>query len=254
MTKTKKMVHMVVLLILIFTGMSFSLFSEEAAAKSKSETFQTDKGPLVITFVGHGSLMFSFDKMIIHIDPFSRVADYSTLPKADLIVITHHHGDHLDPAALEKIKTEKTDIIYSAKCAEKIPGGTIMRNNESKTVRGIKIEAVPAYNIIHKRDDGNPYHIKEEGNGYIFHFGNKRVYVAGDTENIPEMEQVKSPDIAILPMNLPYTMTPQLVADAVKMIKPKILYVYHFFPEQADFPTLINLIKEIKGVELRLHD
>ncbi|MGE5342239.1 MAG: MBL fold metallo-hydrolase [Candidatus Omnitrophota bacterium] len=218
-----------------------------------AETIPTHAGPLNITFFGHGSLMFTFNKLMIQVDPYSAVADYSKLPPADLILITHEHQDHLDPGALSQIRTAKTQLVLTAACAEKVSGGKVMANGESQTIDGIKIEAVPAYNIEHKRADGTPFHPKGRGNGYVLTFGNKRVYVAGDTENIPEMKQLKDIDVAFLPMNLPYTMTPDMVAEAAKMIKPRVLYVYHFNPEVTDFFTrLSNLMKGVGGVELRL--
>jgi len=123
-------------------------------------------------------------------------------------------------------------------------------NGDVKTVEGLKIEAVPAYNIVHKRDTGQPFHPKGVGNGYIITFGDKRAYVAGDTENIPEMKGLKNIDIAFLPMNLPYTMTPEMVADAAKAFKPKILYPYHF--GETDTSKVVSLLKGIPEIEVRI--
>jgi L-ascorbate metabolism protein UlaG (beta-lactamase superfamily) len=148
------------------------------------------------------------------------------------------------------LQKEDTDLILTQACAERVNGGIIMRNGDVKTVQGIKIEAVPAYNIVHMRSAGNPYHPKGRGNGYIITFGDKRVYVAGDTENIPEMKQLKNIDVAFLPMNLPYTMTPEMVADAAKALKPKILYPYHY--GQTDPNKLVKLLKDSKDTEVRI--
>ncbi len=215
-----------------------------------SDIFQTSQGDLKITFIGHGTLMFEFKEQVIHIDPYSRMADYSFLPKADLIVLTHEHGDHLDLKALTSIRTEKTILLLTNKCAEKVNEGIVITNGETKTVLGIKIEAVPAYNIQGKRDTGQPFHVKGEGNGYIFHFGDKRVYVAGDTENTPEMKALSDIDIAFLPMNLPYTMSPEMAADAVKAFRPKILYPYHY--GNSDTSKLVELLKDENGIEVRI--
>jgi L-ascorbate metabolism protein UlaG (beta-lactamase superfamily) len=220
----------------------------------ESEVIETNAGPLKITFIGHATLMFTFNKMTIHVDPFSRMADYTKLPKADLVLITHHHGDHLDPAAVEKIKTGKTKIILTKKCGETVTGGIIMANGDIKTVNGLKIEAVAAYNLVHKRGSGDPFHPKGEGNGYVITFGDKRVYVAGDTENTPEMKNLKNIEAAFLPMNLPYTMTPEMVVDAVKAFKPKILFPYHFAFGNTDLPKLETLMKDVKEVKLRIHN
>jgi L-ascorbate metabolism protein UlaG (beta-lactamase superfamily) len=111
---------------------------------------------------------------------------------------------------------------------------------------------VPAYNIVHKRDTGQPFHPKEVGNGYIITFGDKRVYVAGDTENVPEMKGLKNIDIAFLPMKLPYTMPPEMVADAAKAFKPKILYPYHF--GETDTSKLVSLLKGYPEIEVRIRN
>jgi len=123
-------------------------------------------------------------------------------------------------------------------------------NGDLKTVEGLKIEAVPAYNLVHKRETGQPFHPKGSGNGYIITFGDKRVYIAGDTENISEMKGLKNIDIAFLPMNLPYTMTPEMVADAAKAFKPKILYPYHF--GETDTSRVVSLLKGTPEVEVRI--
>lgn len=221
----------------------------------KNDTYKTSKGDLIIHFLGHGSLMFEFNKKDIYVDPFSRAGDYANLPKADMILVTHAHPDHFDMGAIEKINTANTQMIYTQECANtnKYKGKTIvMKNGDNKTVDNITIEAVPAYNIEHKRPDGNVFHPKGEGNGYLITFGDKRVYVAGDTENIPEMKNLGKIDIAFLPMNLPYTMTPEQAADAAKMVHPKVFYPYHY--GDTDVNRLVNLMKDEKGVEVRIRD
>lgn len=237
--------------IFLTIGLIFVFLMLTAAEQDfEEDTFKTSTGDLKITFIGHGTLMFAFDGKIIHIDPVSREADYSLLPKADLIFITHHHGDHLDPRVIAQIRKEQTDIILTEICTKDVKDGTIMKNGDVKTFQDMKVEAVPAYNIIHKRKENEPYHIKGEGNGYIITFGDKRIYVAGDTENTPEMKALKNIDIAFLPMNLPYTMTPEMVADAARAFKPKILYPYHY--GRTDTSQLIELLKDCKEVEVRI--
>jgi len=216
----------------------------------EKDYFNTIKGELEITFIGHGTLMFSFQNQVIHVDPWSDLADYNQLPKADIILLTHEHHDHLDLNAIEVIKKEDTLVVLTELCSEKLDTGLIMKNGDVQPLKEINIEAVPAYNIQHKRDNGQHFHPKGAGNGYILTFGELRVYIAGDTENIPEMEEIKDIDIAFLPMNLPYTMTPEMVADAVKMVKPKILYPYHF--GETDTNELISLLKDQKDIEVRI--
>lgn len=221
-----------------------------AQEQFQSDTIKTSSGDLTITFIGHGLLMFAFGGKVIHVDPYSKLADYSKLPKADLVLLTHEHRDHLDAAALEKVRTEKTKVVLTEAGAGPVLGGIVMKNGDVKTIEGIMIEAVPAYNIVSKRENGQPYHPKGSGNGYIMTFDNKRIYIAGDTENIPEMKKIKNIDIAFLPMNLPYTMTPEMVADAAAMIQPKVLYPYH--TGDTDISKLLTLMKDQKGTEVRI--
>ena len=221
-----------------------------AQKKFETDTFKTSAGDLKITFIGHGTLMFTFEGKIIHVDPFGEMADYTKMPKADIVLLTHEHRDHLDPKALGILRTEKTVVVLTQTCAKQIEGGIVISNGEVKTIGGLKIEAVPAYNIVHKRDNGQPYHPKGIGNGYVIAFGDKRVYVGGDTENIPEMKELKDIDIAFLPMNLPFTMTPEMVASTAKTLKPKILYPYHY--GKTDTSKLLNLLKDIKEIEVRI--
>jgi L-ascorbate metabolism protein UlaG (beta-lactamase superfamily) len=220
------------------------------ATQFEKDVIQTSAGDLEITFLGHGTLMLAFDGKIIHVDPFGRVADYAQLPKADLVLITHEHGDHMDLGALAHIRTGQTEVVLTETCAEQVAGGIVMRNGDTRTVKGIIIEAFPAYNIVNKRPNGQPFHPEGIGNGYILTFGDKRVYVAGDSENTQEMKALRDIDCAFLPMNLPYTMTPEMVADVAKAMQPKILYPYHY--GDTDTSKLVELLKEQPGIEVRV--
>jgi L-ascorbate metabolism protein UlaG (beta-lactamase superfamily) len=220
------------------------------AAGFESDVLPTSAGDLKITFVGHASLMLAFNGKVIHVDPYGRLADYSRLPKADIILITHEHSDHLDVGAIRMLRTTNTAVVLTAACAEKVEGGLVMKNGDARTVQGIGIEAVPAYNIVHQRGPGQPFHPRGVGNGYILTVGDKRVYVAGDTENTPEMKALAGIDAAFLPMNLPYTMTPEMVADAAKAFRPKILYPYHY--GDTDPAKLTELLKDAPGIEVRI--
>ena len=164
-----------------------------AGAQEKFETdvIRTSAGDLRITFIGHGTLMFTFGGKVIHVDPYGQMADYAKLPKADLILITHEHRDHFDPKALSLLRTEKTVMILTNTLAKQIEGGIVMNNGDVRSIEGLKIEAVAAYNMVHKRGDGTPFHPKGTGNGYVITFGDKKIYVAGDTENIPEMKDTE---------------------------------------------------------------
>jgi len=184
-----------------------------------------------------------------------REYDYSKMPAADLILITHHHGDHLDATALNHIRKSDTKTILTEVCLENLkdPGETIvMKNGDRQTILDIPIEALPSYNMVHKRPGGEPYHPRGIGNAYLVELGNKRVLIGGDTENIPELKVLKDIDIAFLPMNLPYTMTPEMVADLARAIQPKILYPYHFGQTNTD--ELVELMKDEKNIDVRIRD
>jgi L-ascorbate metabolism protein UlaG (beta-lactamase superfamily) len=232
----------------VFAG----LMAFDAAAQGSFQTdiLKTSRGDLEITFIGHGSLMFTFNGKVIHVDPFSKLAEYSKLPKADILLITHEHRDHLDLKAVAAVRTDQTVLVLTKTCAARLKGGIIMENGDTKTVGGLEIEAVPAYNLVHMRNEGFPFHPRGIGNGYVITFGDKRVYVAGDTENIPEMKNLERIDCAFLPMNLPYTMTPEMVADAARAFKPKVLYPYHY--GETDTSNLEQLMKDTPDVEIRI--
>ncbi len=225
-------------------------FTVAAQETFERDVIKTPAGNLEIMFIGHGTLMFTFGGKTIHVDPWSRLANYARLPKADIILLTHEHMDHLDKKALDILRTEKTAVVLTETCARQVEGGIIMKNGDVKSIEGLKIEAMPAYNIVHKRENGQPFHPKGRGNGYVITFGDRRVYVAGDTENIPEMKELREIDIAFLPMNLPYTMTPEMVADAAKAFQPKILYPYHY--GDTDTSKLMDLLKDTKEIEVRI--
>jgi L-ascorbate metabolism protein UlaG (beta-lactamase superfamily) len=215
----------------------------------ETDVIPTSAGELAITFIGHGSLMMTFKGKVIHFDPVSSEADYRSLPKADIVFITHEHGDHLDEAALAKLRTDRTTIVLPRLCAARIKGGVVMGNGETQTFDGLKVEAVAAYNLVHKRSNGEVFHPKGNGNGYILNFNDTRVYVAGDTENTPEIKGLQNIAIAFLPMNLPYTMTPEMVADAARAFHPRILYPYHF--GKTDTSKIVGLLKG-DDIEVRI--
>lgn len=234
----------ILLLVIAFFIVQFSLPINAQEIKFQRDTIKTSMDDLEIYCIGHGTLMFSYMEKIIHVDPWTRFTDYKNMPKADIILITHEHGDHLDKTAIETLKKESTEIVLTEICFKQVGEGTVMKNGDIKTISGFKIEAVPAYNLE------KPFHPKGNGNGYVITFGNKKVYVAGDTENIPEMKKLKDIDIAFLPMNLPFTMTPEMVADAARAFKPKILYPYHY--GQTDTSKLVDLLKNEKDIEVRI--
>ncbi|HET6488441.1 MAG TPA: MBL fold metallo-hydrolase [Syntrophales bacterium] len=216
----------------------------------EADVIPTSTGDLEITFIGHGTLMFTYGGKVVHVDPWSQLADYGKLPKADLVLITHEHRDHLDLKALDAIRKKETVIVTTGIVAKQVKDALVMKNGDVMASQGFTIEAVAAYNLVHMRSPGTPYHPKGDGNGYIVTFADRRVYIAGDSENIPEMKSLRNIDVAFLPMNLPYTMTPEMVADAAKSFRPAILYPYHF--GETDTQKLAALMKGEKGIEVRI--
>jgi len=134
--------------------------------------------------------------------------------------------------------------------AKQVKDALVMKNGDVMASQGFTIEAVAAYNLVHMRSPGTPYHPRGDGNGYVITFADRRVYIAGDSENTPEMKAIRNIDVAFLPMNLPYTMTPEMVADAAKAFRPTILYPYHF--GETDTQKLAALMKGEKGIEVRI--
>lgn len=196
-------------------------------AATPQQTAPTASDEVVVTPITHASLQLEYGGKVIHVDPTSP-GDYSKAKQADLILVTDIHGDHLDPAAISRIRKAGAPVVAPAAAAEKIEQATVMANGESKTVAGISLEAVPMYNLKRGPSEGQLFHTKGRGNGYIITLGNQRIYIAGDTECTPEMRALKNIDIAFIPMNLPYTMPPSEAAECVKAFKPKVVYPYHF--------------------------
>ncbi len=213
------------------------------------DIFDEADGKLTIKFIGHGSLQMDYNGKIIHIDPAAQFGDYMNMSKADLILITHHHGDHLDSTVINMLKKDDTIIVLNEESFNQLGKGIVLKNGDTTEVFGITIEAVPAYNTTEGRDK---FHPRGRDNGYILTIGGYRIYVAGDTENINEMKSLTDIDIAFLPMNQPYTMTPEQVANAAVAFKPSILYPYHY--GDTDTSILISLLKENVDIEVRIRN
>lgn len=195
----------------------------------KTSEYETPMGPVKITYLYHASMIIEAGGKMIYVDPYSSVGDYMDYPKADLVLITHEHGDHFDRNALDYITTPETYTIATKLVADQYDKvSKVMANGDVAEWNGIKIEAVPAYNIQQMRSPGVPYHPKGDGNGYILNFGDFRIYIAADTELIPEMKNLGKIDIAFLPKMLPYTMSDEQFYEAAELIKPKVLYPYHY--------------------------
>jgi len=191
------------------------------------EEFQTSTGPVKITPIRHASMMIQAGGKVIQVDPWSQ-GNYEGIPQADLILITDIHPDHLDPPLIAKLSKSGTAVIAPEAVAKTVTQAKVLHNGDSTTWEGWKIEAAPMYNLKRGPSEGKFYHDKGRGNGYILTYGGTRFYIAGDTEGIPEMRALKNIDVAFIPMNLPYTMTPEEAAGAVRAFHPKIVYPYHY--------------------------
>ena len=197
----------------------------------ETDIFATKSGKLVrIHALMHSSIRIEYDGREIEIDPCSklreRTVDYTALPKADILLVTHEHFDHYDSATLSLLATEQTQLVMNRRCVEMYGAGTAMDNGDHQQLADdIMLEAVPAYNTT---EEHLQFHPKGRDNGYILTLDGLRIYIAGDTEDIPEMAGIKDIDIAFLPCNQPYTMTPEQLVNAAKMVNPKVIFPYHY--------------------------
>ena len=209
----------------------FARADTNAVASLQTDAFETPNGKSVtFTCIKHGSLRIQYDGLEIQIDPVGKglkpQTDYAQFPKADVILVTHEHFDHFDRDAIAALRKDGTAIYLNPAVQGMLGSGTALKNGESAKVReDVTIEAVPAYNTTPGREK---FHPKGRDNGYVLTLGGFRVYVAGDTEDIPEMANIKDVDVAFLPCNQPYTMTPEQAARAARTVKPKVLFPYHY--------------------------
>ncbi len=219
------------------------------------DSFQTSAGPVTVTPIQHASLTLEADGKLIYIDP-SPAHLFTARAKADLILITDIHGDHMDPGAVSSLQKDGTHIIAPAAVAKAITDAEVLSNGQKTTWDGWSIEATPMYNMKRGPASGKLYHDKGRGNGYVLTYGGKRFYIAGDTEDIPEMHALRNIDVAFVPMNLPFTMTPAEAAEAVKAFHPHIVYPYHYRNgdgSQADVKEFVAGLSGT-GIEVRLRD
>jgi len=206
--------------------MPFSAMAQENAG----DRYESDNGEIAISPIAHASFVMTVPNMVIYVDPVGGAAAYDGHQPADLILITHEHGDHFEPETLTALAGEQARLVTSPSVFEKLPEelkgrATAIRNGEKTTEGEIGIEAIPAYNTT---EDRLQYHPKGRDNGYVVTVDGRRVYIAGDTEDIPEMRALKAIDIAFVPMNLPYTMDVDQAASAVAEFAPKVVYPYHY--------------------------
>lgn len=242
-----------VLLLLTLMMTMVACNSKSVADPEGVDTFKTKSGKKVVfTCIKHGSVRITYDGKEIEIDPVTKmpfVTDYKTFPKADYIFVTHEHGDHFDKQAIEDLWQSTTKLVTNSRCAEQLGYGTVMANGDVLEIsKDIKVEAVPAYNNTPGREK---FHPKGRDNGFILTLDGFRVYIAGDTEDIPEMANIKDIDVAFLPCNQPYTMLPEQLANVVRMIQPKVVFPYHY--SNTKIEECVELLKDVK-VDVRIRN
>ncbi|WP_340198755.1 MBL fold metallo-hydrolase [Ascidiimonas sp. W6] len=221
------------------------------------ETKNITDNDLEIIPINHATFIIKTTNTTIYVDPYGKMERFKNQPQADLILITDIHGDHLSLPTLESIDVAKATFIVPEAVNDKLPEkfklvSKILHNGDSAFFKDIKIEAIPMYNLP---DDSTSRHPKGRGNGYILTIKNKRIYISGDTEDIPEMRALQNINIAFICMNLPYTMDIYQAADAVLDFKPTIVYPYHYRgkPDMSDvseFKALVNA--KNKNIEVKL--
>ena len=215
------------------------------------DVFKTKSGKTVkFHALVHASIRIEYDGQEIEIDPVRKLGkktiDYSSMPKADYLFVTHEHGDHFDKEAIKLLAGDKTQLVMNKRCADMYGPCAVLYNNQSATLGAVEVEAVPAYNTTEGRTQ---FHPKGRDNGYILTLDGLRIYIAGDTEDIPEMQDIKDIDIAFLPCNQPYTMKPEQLVKAAKTVKPKVLFPYHY--GQTDLSSIPEQLKG-EGIDVRI--
>jgi L-ascorbate metabolism protein UlaG (beta-lactamase superfamily) len=218
-------------------------------AGAQTDSIPATGGDLKITPIMHASLLIEHGGKVIHVDP-SGQKDFSAFPKADLVLVTDVHGDHQSREKIDQVKKAGTVVVAPQAVAATITEAQVIKNGEKKTIAGVEIEAVPMYNLVRGPEQGKLFHDKGRGNGYVLTLGGKRVYIAGDTECIPEMKGLRNIDVAFVPMNLPYTMPPSEAAECAKAFAPKIVYPYHH--RGSNVQEFADALKSAPGVEVRI--
>lgn len=207
-----------------------------AVPLAAADKFPATGGDIEITPIIHSSLQIEHAGKVIQVDPWS-VGDLSRAKPADLILISDDPGHHLDVKAIQRLRKPGAPVVITAKGKTRVPDGIVLPNGESTTVAGVRIESIAAYDI----KPGAPEHPKGEANGYLLTLGGKRIYLAGVTECVPELKALKNIDIAFLPMNIPVErMMPAAAAECTKILKPKVVYLYHYDQDYASKATNPN--------------
>jgi len=224
--------------------------SASASSETAAQTFPTSAGPVKITPLFHASTLIEAGGKTIYLDP-AKPANLSGHPKADLILITDIHPDHMDPPSIAAVSQAGTEILAAPAVVATVKTAKPIANGETKTWQGWSIEAIPAYNLTRGPAPGKLFHDKGRGNGYVLTYGGVRFYFSGDTEGVPEMRALKNIDVAFVCMNLPYTMPPDEAVDTVKAFRPKVVIPYHY---RGSDLSVFQKGLEGTGIEVRVLD
>lgn len=201
--------------------------------------------------VNHASFVIQQPQYTIYVDPVGDEKDFSAFPKPDLILITDIHQDHLNKSLVETLRQDSTTIIGPEAAIDMLKFGEVINNGETLTVDAVQIQAIPMYNTTPER---LMFHPKGRGNGYVLTINKKRIYISGDTEDIPEMRELKHIDYAFVCMNLPYTMTIEQAASAVLQMAPKVVFPYHYRGKDgfSDIDQFKRLVQKKEGILVKL--
>ncbi|HIF12140.1 MAG TPA: MBL fold metallo-hydrolase [Dehalococcoidia bacterium] len=232
----------------------FVVSAVTTAAQSGGDAIPTSRGDVVILPLDHATFIMGWDGKTIYVDPVGGTGRFADLPTPDLILVTDIHGDHMNAETLTAISTAQTTIVAPAAVAEQLPASLMGRtvslaNGQTGMFSEIGVEAIPAYNLT---EDRLRFHDKGRGNGYVVTVGGTRIYIAGDTEDVPEMRALRNIDVAFVPMNLPYTMTEEQAASGVNAFNPGIVYPYHF--QGSDLEKFKMLVEADGDTEVRVRD
>ena len=226
----------------------------QAASHAADNTFETGNGPLTVHPVEHASVVLETPAGVIYVDPVGEQSAYSDLPAPDLVLVTHQHGDHYNAELLAAVMGDGTPLIVNPAVMDMLPEdlkarATAIGNGDTTEALGVSIEAIPAYNTTEGRLD---FHPEGRDNGYVLNIGDFRVYLSGDTEDIPEMRALEGIDLAFVCMNLPFTMAAEDAASAVAEFKPKAVYPYHYrgrdggTQDPQEFARLVGEASEVR--------
>lgn len=225
---------------------------------AQADVVPTDQGDVTMTPILHSTLVLEWNDQTVYIDPYGGAERFSNFEDADLVLITHAHGDHYNKETLQDLDLADAELIAPESVIDEFLSMTfdkvtILANGQYTGSHGIRVEAVPMYNLP---DDETSRHKKGWGNGYVLTIGDKRFYISGDTEDIPEMRALEDIDYAFVCMNLPYTMTVEAAADAVLDFQPKVVYPFHYRGQDgfSDVEKFKQIVSKDEGIEVRLRD